>query len=297
VAVVGRVHLVVESRGMRISLVVRAELIRLELDVVVQREASIVSGLSAVRASPSTLASACEVGVASSAEVAARWARAALGRNDVVGVNRGQETLSAAVRRGDGFGVLGDAKLSHAANVTTILAVASPEVVANSTELGHLIFINTLAGISGVGRDGSVGLGRSDRGNFVIKTPGERHASYQVAPASDGPLVGVHDGQVTAAARIGSLPWLTVPVNTIANLRTNPPAPAVHEGIVATESRRRASQSLGQAVGVGGGLNVTKGFRKRGIFEVILEVFNGEQVASSFRASRFGTTDEGILVG
>jgi len=89
-------------------------------------DARIFSWLTARRSSPAGLACA-DSSVASSTEGAVRRAViVALGGHDVVRVQGLEETFSWAIRRRNSGRVLGDAKLSNAANEAAISFIRSP---------------------------------------------------------------------------------------------------------------------------------------------------------------------------
>lgn len=88
---------------------------------------------------------------------------------------------------------------------------------------------------------------------------------------------------------------VSVPVAGIADLRTDPPAPAVHEGVVAVDGRSRAGQDGGQVLNTFSGLLVTHGFRERRIGKVVLELLGRNISALSGLSARVGV--KGILEG
>jgi len=256
--------------------------------------ARIGSWLTTVGTSPASLASAGQgLGIAGTTEVAVARAVVASSGDDVVGVQGSQEALGTAIGGRDGFRVLSDAKLGDTADEAAISLVITPQAGASALEGSNEVGINTLTRISGVGRNTSSALRGRNRGDNHILAPWKLLAYDHMAPVVDRPLVTSSDGGVTAAARIRLLPCVSVPVANIADLRTNPPTPAVHEGIVAAKTRIRAGQDGWQVLNTSSGLLVTHGFRERRVLEVVLVFLGGDIVARSGRASGGG---EGILV-
>jgi len=288
VGIVGRVQFLGEGWGMWEILVVGEELEWLQVELVGNSEASVGGWLRAVWASPAIIARAGQVLVALTTEVARSWAVRASLWDLVVSIHGSQQLLSSAVWGWDSGWILSDAKLSNAADVTSIIAVSSPERVASSAELVNVRLWDTLAWIRLVDRDASLWLWWLNGWNLVFNTPWEGLAFNHLTPVIHSPLTSFINVLVTAAAWVASLPWLAVPVLLTADLWTDPPAPAVHEWVVAVEGRWWASQNWRKTQWIVSSDDVTHRLRERWVLEEVLEALGADEFAGSLLAFRAG---------
>jgi len=247
--------------------------------VSVSRDARIGSWLTASRSGPAGFAGTNLVR-ASSLEVTVGWAVAeALLWDNVSRVQLVQQLLSLAIRSRDGSRVVGDTELSNTAEIATISGIRTPEVGASRLELSDEGSFDTFARIGGISWDSGSSLRGLEGRNNLVGTPTEGLTLDKMSPTLNSPLVTRENGVVTAASGVRLLPLVSVPVASIADLRTNPPTPAVHEGIVASQGSSRAGQDGWEVLDTTSGLHVTHRFRERRVVEVVLVLLGRDETA------------------